>query len=248
MYNCSEFLEKNDDSMAAEIEQVLLRSTQPLIAAACAPPAVPETPAAEQGKHHKGERGGGSGGHSSFGSVGAKFVKSLRELMAELGSADAHFVRCVKPNAELVPLKLHGEDVVNQLRMSGMLDAVKLIQAGYPTRIPYEAIHSRYSRVFPPEIQSLPPAEFSEVLAGVCDVRPHSYFLGKHRIFFNPNPNSPTLTLTLIPTLDLPSPHHPHPHSNPHPHPHPNAPPRQAPHLLPDGCGRIPGGTARRRR
>ena len=46
--------------------------------------------------------------------------------MAELGSADAHFVRCVKPNAELVPLKLHGEDVVNQLRMSGMLDAVKL--------------------------------------------------------------------------------------------------------------------------
>jgi hypothetical protein len=56
-------------------------------------------------------------------------------------------------------------------------------QAGYPTRIPYEAIHSRYSRVFPPEIRSLPPAEFSEVLAGVCDVRPHSYFLGKHRIF-----------------------------------------------------------------
>ena len=50
MYNCSEFLEKNDDSMAAEIEQVLLRSTQPLIAAACAPPAVPETPAAEQAR------------------------------------------------------------------------------------------------------------------------------------------------------------------------------------------------------
>ena len=35
-------------------------------------------------------------------------------------------------NPNQVPLKLHGEDVVNQLRMSGMLDAVKLIQAGYP--------------------------------------------------------------------------------------------------------------------
>ena len=43
-------------------------------------------------------------------------------------------------NPNQVPLKLHGEDVVNQLRMSGMLDAVKLIQAGYPTRIPYEAL------------------------------------------------------------------------------------------------------------
>ena len=43
------------------------------------------------------------------------------------------------PNPNQVPLKLHGEDVVNQLRMSGMLDAVKLIQAGYPTRTPNEA-------------------------------------------------------------------------------------------------------------
>ena len=42
--------------------QVLLCSSQPLIAAACAPAAVPDTPVAEQGKHHKGERGGGGGG------------------------------------------------------------------------------------------------------------------------------------------------------------------------------------------
>ena len=45
---------------------------------------------------------------------------------------DAHFVRCIKPNPELVPQRLHGENVVNQLRMSGMLDAVRLIQAGHP--------------------------------------------------------------------------------------------------------------------
>ena len=37
-------------------------------------------------------------------------------------------MRCVKPNPELQPRKLHGESVTNQLRLSGMLDAVALIQ------------------------------------------------------------------------------------------------------------------------
>ena len=41
----------------------------------------------------------------------------------------SHFVRCIKPNPELLPRKLHGESVTSQLRMSGMLDAVTLIQA-----------------------------------------------------------------------------------------------------------------------
>ena len=66
----------------------------------------------------------------SFASVGATFVRSLASLMETLGACEAHFVRCVKPNPELVPRKLHGESVANQLRMSGMLDAVALIQAG----------------------------------------------------------------------------------------------------------------------
>ena len=42
----------------------------------------------------------------------------------------SHFVRCIKPNPGLLPRKLHGESVTSQLRMSGMLDAVTLIQAG----------------------------------------------------------------------------------------------------------------------
>ena len=72
----------------------------------------------------------------SFSSVAAKFVKSLKDLMTELQSSQAHFVRCIKPNPKLVPQEIHGENVINQLRMSGMLDAVKLIQSGFPTRIP----------------------------------------------------------------------------------------------------------------
>jgi myosin heavy subunit len=35
--------------------------------------------------------------------VGDKFVKSLRALLEELESSQAHFVRCIKSNPELKP-------------------------------------------------------------------------------------------------------------------------------------------------
>ena len=108
----------------------MLASSKPIVAEIC-------TPEDDGSKKKKG---------GSFSSVGAKFVKSLKALMTELESSQAHFVRCIKPNQKLVPQEIHGEGVINQLRMSGMLDAVKLIQSGYPTRIPYEDIYSKCAR------------------------------------------------------------------------------------------------------
>ena len=168
VYFCGEFLDKNNDSLNAEFEAALLASSKPIVAEICQPE--------ETGKKQK--KGG------SFSSVGAKFVKSLKDLMTELQSSQAHFVRCVKPNPELLPQKIHGENTINQLRMSGMLDAVKLIQAGYPTRIPYEDIYTKYKSTMPERVASLEPAQFCEVIAEVCDVGKKDYALGTERMFF----------------------------------------------------------------
>ena len=45
--------------------------------------------------------------------------------------------KCVFSRKSPPPHKMHGAQVIEQLKMSGTLDAVKLIQGGYPTRIPY---------------------------------------------------------------------------------------------------------------
>jgi hypothetical protein len=58
------------------------------------------------------EKEGGGGkqkAQSSFASVGDKFVKSLRDLMTELQSSQAWFVRCIKSNPQLKPLLMNGE-------------------------------------------------------------------------------------------------------------------------------------------
>ena len=185
------------------MEQHLLKSAKPIVADICKPDA---PPAAAGGKG--GKKGGGQ---SSFASVGDKFVKSLKALMEELQASQvspnthphpnphphshpddpfsqAHFVRCIKSNPELQPRKMHGESVINQLRLSGTLDAVRLIQAGYPTRIPYELIHSRYKDVLADapgvDISKLTPAEFCEAIAEACGVGRQDYALGVNRMFF----------------------------------------------------------------
>ena len=103
-----------------------------------------------------------------------QFVKSLKDLMADLKQSNALFVRCIKPNPEKQPNRIHGKSVIDQLRQSGTLDAVRLIQGGYPARIPYDAIHSRYAKLLTGipgvDIESLSPSEFCEAIAEACGV------------------------------------------------------------------------------
>ena len=176
------FLEKNNDSLAKEVEEHLLKSSKKVVASVC----TPDTPTEPTGGAKP--KGGRGKAQSSFASVGDKFVKSLKSLMTELQAGQAHFIRCIKSNPELLPKKLHGESVMTQLRMSGTLDAVRLIQAGFPTRIPYEAIHSRYSNLLADapgmDISSLTPAEFCEAVAEACGVGKNEYALGVNRMFF----------------------------------------------------------------
>ena len=90
--------------------------------------------------------------------VGKGFLNSLKKLMETLESTDAHFIRCIKvcgsrefkalarpscvktndcyphpfvqPNNLLVPNLLHGASILNQLKCSGTLEAVELMQKG----------------------------------------------------------------------------------------------------------------------
>ena len=63
-----------------------------------------------------------------------QFKNSLNSLMKILGTANPHFVRCVKPNMEKKPDTFNQLVVMNQLKYSGMMETVKIRRAGYPVR------------------------------------------------------------------------------------------------------------------
>jgi myosin heavy subunit len=91
-------------------------------------------------------RAEGAGGRGSVAmkSVGAKFSEQLKDLRSRIDATAPHYIRCLKPNDELLPDEFDPKQIVEQLRYSGVLEAVRVSRAGYPTRYPHGQFMSRY--------------------------------------------------------------------------------------------------------
>eukprot|EP00571_Detonula_confervacea_P013879 CAMPEP_0172301032 /NCGR_PEP_ID=MMETSP1058-20130122/3005_1 /TAXON_ID=83371 /ORGANISM="Detonula confervacea, Strain CCMP 353" /LENGTH=2063 /DNA_ID=CAMNT_0013011021 /DNA_START=194 /DNA_END=6385 /DNA_ORIENTATION=+ len=77
-------------------------------------------------------------------SVGAQFSAQLSQLRARIDTTVPHYIRCLKPNDELVPDSFDPKMIVDQLRCGGVLEAVRVSRAGYPTRYPHDVFKARY--------------------------------------------------------------------------------------------------------
>jgi myosin heavy subunit len=64
-----------------------------------------------------------------------KFKIQLNELILLISKTKPHFVRCIKPNDENTHSNFRRKRVVEQLRYSGILSAVKVASSGYPIKI-----------------------------------------------------------------------------------------------------------------
>jgi myosin heavy subunit len=58
----------------------------------------------------------------------------MQGLMGTLIQCQPHFIRCIKPNPQSRPGQLAPQYVLEQLRAGGVLEAVRIACAGFPTR------------------------------------------------------------------------------------------------------------------
>ncbi|OIW12077.1 hypothetical protein TanjilG_15317 [Lupinus angustifolius] len=79
-----------------------------------------------------------------FSSVASRFKQQLQALMETLKSTEPHYIRCVKPNSLNQPQMFVNASVIHQLRCGGVLEAVRISLAGYPTRRTYSEFINRY--------------------------------------------------------------------------------------------------------
>ncbi|KAK1288010.1 hypothetical protein QJS10_CPB19g01893 [Acorus calamus] len=76
--------------------------------------------------------------------------QQLQALMETLSSTEPHYIRCVKPNSLNRPQNYENLSVLHQLRCGagffeqGVLEAVRISLAGYPTRRTYSEFVDRY--------------------------------------------------------------------------------------------------------
>ena len=83
-------------------------------------------------------------------SVGAQFRTSMDVLLSTLGASQSHFIRCIKPNDARAPFTLEPQTARTQLRSCGVLEAVRVSQAGFPTRVAFAELVARYGVLLPP--------------------------------------------------------------------------------------------------
>ncbi|GAB4838000.1 hypothetical protein Ancab_027527 [Ancistrocladus abbreviatus] len=115
-YQADQFLDKNKDYVVAEHQDLLAASKCPFVAGLFPP--LPEE----------------SSKSSKFSSIGSRFKLQLQSLMETLSSTEPHYIRCVKPNNALKPAIFENINILNQLRCGGVLEAIRISCAGYPTR------------------------------------------------------------------------------------------------------------------
>ena len=89
--------------------------------------------------------------------VAAQFSSQLRELRSRIDTTVPHYIRCLKPNDGLVPDFFDPRMIVDQLRCGGVLEAVRVSRAGYPTRYPHDVFKARYSFLGGREFKSSRP-------------------------------------------------------------------------------------------
>uniref|UniRef100_A0A8D3E2K5 Unconventional myosin-IXa-like n=1 Tax=Scophthalmus maximus TaxID=52904 RepID=A0A8D3E2K5_SCOMX len=71
-------------------------------------------------------------------SISAQFQASLNKLMETLDQSEPYFVKCIRSNAEKLPLRFNDSLVLRQLRYTGMLETVRIRQSGYSIKYTFK--------------------------------------------------------------------------------------------------------------
>ena len=81
--------------------------------------------------------------------VGVKFAKQLTSLVGTIEATDAHFIRCIKPNSSRSASAFEPRLTLEQLRYSGVFEAVAIRKCGYPFRLTRMQFVNRYRCLLP---------------------------------------------------------------------------------------------------
>ncbi|XP_038856172.1 unconventional myosin-IXAa-like [Salvelinus namaycush] len=114
-------------------------------------------------------------------SISAQFQASLNKLMETLGQSEPYFVKCIRSNAEKLPLRFNDGLVLRQLRYTGMLETVRIRQSGYSIKYTFQDF-VRHFRVLLPEGTSATQEGIGQYL-GQVDLAPNGYQVGKTMVF-----------------------------------------------------------------
>ncbi|XP_042486248.1 myosin-15 isoform X2 [Macadamia integrifolia] len=164
-YQTDSFLDKNRDYVVVEHCNLLSSSKCSFVAGLFPPP--PEESSRSSYK---------------FSSVASRFKQQLQALMETLNTTEPHYIRCVKPNSVNRPQKFENQSILHQLRCGGVLEAVRISLAGYPTRRTYSEFLDRFG-ILAPELMDGSYDEKTLTERILLKLKLENFQLGKRKVF-----------------------------------------------------------------
>ncbi|OXB59358.1 hypothetical protein ASZ78_016099 [Callipepla squamata] len=114
-------------------------------------------------------------------SISAQFQASLNKLMETLGQAEPYFVKCIRSNAEKLPLRFNDNLVLRQLRYTGMLETVRIRQSGYSCKYSFQDFVNHFHVLLP---QGISPSKHNvHDFFRKIKLNPDNYQVGRTMVF-----------------------------------------------------------------
>ncbi|GAB4841283.1 hypothetical protein Ancab_022015 [Ancistrocladus abbreviatus] len=163
-YQTEMFLDKNKDYVVAEHQALLNASKCPFVSSLF-PVSTEE-----------------SSKSSKFSSIGSSFKQQLQALLETLSATEPHYIRCVKPNNLLKPAIFENKNVLQQLRCGGVMEAIRISCAGYPTRKQFYEFLDRFG-ILAPEVLDGSSDEVAACKRLLERAGLQGYQIGKTKVF-----------------------------------------------------------------
>lgn len=168
-YNTKGWLDKNNDRLLQECENLIRDSELPFV----------------QSLHHPDDQGSEkrNGQVALFKSISKKYSADLQNLLATLSTCHLHYIRCFKPNEFQKPNIFNQKLVLDQIVQCGTIELVKIMHDGYPNRCLFDEMVGRFRSLLPESFQRYGQRTFIEAMMLAYDVPKEEWALGTSRLF-----------------------------------------------------------------
>jgi len=182
-YTIGQFVEKNDDSLPKEVNEILSKSKCPILADAFS-------------VLLREEEANTSRGKKKVRSIVRGFRAQIIELTNTLDATACSFIRCVKPNSSMKRGNnnawFDNAYVGHQLKHLSIPQTAMVLRSGLPTRISYSSLVDSYMKVLPEDATKRFRAQgkninvklFVQALFWAFEIDPTIYKLGFTKVFF----------------------------------------------------------------
>ncbi|XP_035165919.1 myosin-IIIb-like isoform X1 [Oxyura jamaicensis] len=180
-YTAGGFLEKNRDTLPANVRGLFINSVTPLLSVLFTATVSRTGTLMPHVKAKIIPEAENKFNSTRKQSAGAQFRHSLMVLMERMYSANPHFVRCIKPNSQKEPGVVDNQMLLQQLRYNGLLETIRIRRDGFSWRPSFEEFAERYGILLVKPDVSLTKESCLEILQST-DLT--GWICGKSRLFF----------------------------------------------------------------